>query len=188
MKWPVSWSSVHITVKELAPIVLAAAVWGKEWKGKTVRCRCDNAAVVAILRSNSSKHPLVMHLLRCLSFFVAHYQLYLDPVHLPGRCNEAADALSRDNLPVPAARPNSGSGSNPHPREHTRGSGPQNPGVVVHSLDDRAAFYFAQGLASSSVRTYQSGVSRYLRFLSGTGPYTPANIGECFMLVCISIS
>ena len=110
MKWPVSWSSVHITVKELAPIVLAAAVWGKEWKGKTVRCRCDNAAVVAILRSNSSKHPLVMHLLRCLSFFVAHYQLYLDPVHLPGRCNEAADALSRDNLPlflqlVPTADP-----------------------------------------------------------------------------------
>ena len=39
-----------------------------------------------------------MHLLRCLSFFVAHYQLY--PVHIPGRCNEAADTLSRYNLPL----------------------------------------------------------------------------------------
>ena len=89
-----------ITVKELGTIVLAAAVWGMEWRGKMVRCRCDNAAVVAILRSNSSKHPLVMHLLSCLSFFVAYYQLYLDPVHLPGKDNEAADALSRDNLPI----------------------------------------------------------------------------------------
>ena len=29
VQWPVSWSSVHITVKELAPIVLATALWGK---------------------------------------------------------------------------------------------------------------------------------------------------------------
>ena len=36
--------------------------------------------------------------------------------------------------------------------------------MVVASLDDRAAFYFTQGLASSSTKTYQSGVNRYLRF------------------------
>ena len=100
MQWPDYWGSVHITVKELVPIVVASAIWGQKWRGKTVRCRCDNAAVVAVTRSGSSKHPLVMHLLRCLSFFVAYYQLYLDTVHLPGRCNEAADALSRDNLPL----------------------------------------------------------------------------------------
>ena len=115
-----------------------------------------------------------MHLLRCLSFFVAHYQLY--PVHIPGRCNEAADTVTVQSTSVPTARPNSGSGSNPHPREHTRGSGPQNPGVVVPSLDDRAAFYFAQGLASSSVRTYQSGVSRYLRFCQARARPTSENV------------
>ena len=99
LQWPESWASVHITVKELAPIVVACAIWGPGWRGKTVRCLCDNAAVVAILRSGTAKHPLVMHLMRCLSFFVAFYQLYLDARHLPGTCNEAADALSRDNLP-----------------------------------------------------------------------------------------
>ena len=98
--WPESWSAIHITVKELVPIVVACAIWGQEWQGSSVRCRCDNAAVVAIVRSGSSKHPLAMHLLRCLSFFVAVFQLYLDTVHLPGRCNEAADALSRSNLPL----------------------------------------------------------------------------------------
>ena len=100
LQWPESWESVHITVKELAPIVVACAIWGPEWRGKTVRCQCDNAAVVAIVRSGTSKHPLVMHLMRCLFFFVAYYQLYLEAVHLPGIYNEATDALSRNNLPL----------------------------------------------------------------------------------------
>ena len=77
LQWPESWASVHITVKELAPIVVACAIWGPGWRGKTVRCLCDNAAVVAILLSGTAKHPLVMHLMRCLSFFVAFYQLYI---------------------------------------------------------------------------------------------------------------
>ena len=38
-----------ITIKELVPVVLAAAVWGKEWVGQTVQAHCDNAAVVEIL-------------------------------------------------------------------------------------------------------------------------------------------
>ena len=62
------------------------------WQGKAVRCLCDNGAVIIILRSGTSKYPLVMHLMRCL------YQLYMDGTHLPGTCNEAADALSRDYL------------------------------------------------------------------------------------------
>ena len=100
LQWPESWSSVHIMVKELAPIIVPCTVWGRQWQGSSVHCRCDNAAVVAIVRAGSSKHSLAMHLLRCLSFFVAFFQLFLDIVNLPGRCNEAVDALSRDNLPL----------------------------------------------------------------------------------------
>ena len=96
LQWPDSWVSVHNTVKELLPIVLDGAVWGPPWRGRTVRCQCDNVAVVVIVRSGTSRNPLVMHLMRCLSFC---YQLYLDPVYLPGKYyNEQADALSRDNL------------------------------------------------------------------------------------------
>ena len=68
LQWVESWQSVHITVKELVPIVVGCAVWGNNWRGKTLRCQCDNAAVVAIVRSGTSKPPLVMHLMRCLSF------------------------------------------------------------------------------------------------------------------------
>ena len=41
----------HITVKELLPIVMACAVWGNQWSSKSVKCFCDNAAVVTILNS-----------------------------------------------------------------------------------------------------------------------------------------
>ena len=51
---PESWREVHITIKELLPIVIGVAIWGRSWTGKTVRCLCDNAAVVAILNSGRS--------------------------------------------------------------------------------------------------------------------------------------
>ena len=97
-RWPVEWEGVHITSKELLPIVVACAVWGSRWQGCIVRCLCDNAAVVAIIRSGSSRDQSAMHLMRCLFFFVAHFQLVLAPAHIPGKQNVAADHLSRDAL------------------------------------------------------------------------------------------
>ena len=97
LQWPGSWADVHITVKELQPIVMGAAMWGAQWQGRSVKCRCDNAAVVAIIRSGSSREERVMHLMRCLFFFRAKFDLALWAEHLPGKCNGAADALSRDD-------------------------------------------------------------------------------------------
>ena len=109
-RWPPAWDAVNITVKELLPIVVACAVWGHQWRGSTILCRCDNAAVVAIVKSGSSKDRVAMHLMRCLFFFTAFYQMLLVPRHLPGRDNTAADHLSRDALSsflqlVPTAQP-----------------------------------------------------------------------------------
>ncbi len=96
---PRVWSDLHITVKELLPIVLGVAIWGNEWKGLTVSCFCDNAAVVAIVNSGRSKMDRAMHLVRCLSFFLARWSVSLVCRHIPGSQNGAADALSRDDLP-----------------------------------------------------------------------------------------
>ncbi len=98
LRFPECWSDVHITVKELLPIVLAAAVWGRNWKGATIRCKCDNAAVVAIVNSGRSKMDRAMHLMRCLSFFLAQWDVSFMCEHIPGVDNGAADALSRDSL------------------------------------------------------------------------------------------
>ena len=60
-----------IMVKELIPIVIATASF---LGGHTVQCKCDNQAVVAVISSRTSKLPMIMHLLRCLFFFEAHFK------------------------------------------------------------------------------------------------------------------
>jgi len=97
LKWPKRWHHYHITVKELLPIVVAVAAWGRDWQGRSIRCRCDNAAVVAVLRSGWCKNKYAMHLLRCLHFFLAAYQIRLTSEHIRGSRNRLADALSRNN-------------------------------------------------------------------------------------------
>ena len=97
LRWPPALQESHITIKEMLPIVLAAAVWGKEWIGKSVMALCDNAAVVAIVNSGSSRDQEVMHLMRCLTFLKAKFQFSLFSSHIRGVDNDLADALSRDN-------------------------------------------------------------------------------------------
>ena len=93
-RWPDLWAPFHITEKELLPIVISMAMWGRRWQGEWVRCRCDNAAVVATIRSGCSKDVLAMHLMRSSFFFLAAYDIRLWTVHVPGVQNNAADALS----------------------------------------------------------------------------------------------
>ena len=110
IQWPDIWNAVHITVKELLPIVVARAVWGKAWNGMTIKIKCDNAAVVAIINSGRSKEHRAMHLMRCLFFVLAQYNMFILAEHIPGRDNVAADSLSWGNLSlfhqqVPTAMP-----------------------------------------------------------------------------------
>lgn len=88
----------NIAIKEMIPIVVASAIWGRRWSGKVVCCRCDNSAVVAVLNHRSSRDGDLMHLLRCLTFFEAAFSMRLTAVHIAGADNVLADDLSRDKL------------------------------------------------------------------------------------------
>ena len=68
-------ANYEIMVKELLPIVVAVACWGKEWQGKAVVAWCDNMAVVAIVNSWSSRKAEAMHLRRCLAFLEAKWAI-----------------------------------------------------------------------------------------------------------------
>lgn len=108
--WSGVWEDAHITVKELLPVVLACALWGRRARGGRIQCHTDNAAVVSIINRGKSKDELAMHLMRCLAFFAAHFVVLVRATHLPGRENGAADALSRNRLSqfrlqVPLAAP-----------------------------------------------------------------------------------
>ena len=100
LEWPEIWLPVHITAKELLPIVIASALWGNQWKCKCICFRSDNMAVVDILKSRTSRDQLRIHLLRCLVFYAAFYRFNFVSEHVPGVLNTAADAISRNNVSI----------------------------------------------------------------------------------------
>ena len=100
VQWQESWLAIHITAKELLPIVIASALWGHRWTQQRVRFRSDNSAVVCLLNSLSSPDAHLMHFLRCLPFYAANYRFTFEAAHIPGTQNVAADAISRNNIPL----------------------------------------------------------------------------------------
>jgi len=98
VQWPENFPSFHITVKELIPLVIAAAVWGRQWGKQHVQFKSDNAAVVSIINGGYSKDQEIMHLMRCLHFLSARFHFRFTAEHIKGEYNTAADALSRDSL------------------------------------------------------------------------------------------
>ena len=49
-RWPSNWATVDIAIKELVPLVLAAALWATRWRGHQVVFHVDNMAVVAVVQ------------------------------------------------------------------------------------------------------------------------------------------
>ena len=97
-QWPPSWSTVGIMAKELVPLLLSCAVWGPALSRRNVLFECDNSSVVAAVNKGSAKEAVVMHLLRCLWFFVAYYDITIIAKHIPGVANSSADHLSRCHM------------------------------------------------------------------------------------------
>ena len=85
--WSPRLSHFSIAVKEMIPVVLAAAVFGPNWSGKVVQFVVDNEAVVSVLNSTSSKDTHLMHLVRLLVFFAAKFDFWFTAAHIPGRLN-----------------------------------------------------------------------------------------------------
>ena len=83
LPWSEGWMDIPITPKELAPIVLAAMLWGHLWHGQQVQFVGNDMAVVACITSGSSRDQLVMHLLRPLWLISTHYQF--NAIHIPGQ-------------------------------------------------------------------------------------------------------
>lgn len=46
LEWPAEWLNVNIAARELVPIIVAAAFWGKCWNGHHILFQSDNEAVV----------------------------------------------------------------------------------------------------------------------------------------------
>ena len=97
-KWPDQFRPFSIAIKELIPVVVAAAVFGFKWKGHLIQFSVDNIAVVHILNTTYSKDAHLMHLIRILVFLAAHFDFWFVAKHIEGRVNSLADDLSRNHL------------------------------------------------------------------------------------------
>ena len=82
--------------KDLVPIVIGAAVWGPLLSQKRIELQCNNQGLVSAINKWSAKDPIVMHLLCCLWFFTACFDIDATAIHIAGKSNEAADMLSRN--------------------------------------------------------------------------------------------
>ena len=93
-KWPPELQDASIKVKELVPVVISVALYGKSWRDQLV----DNQAVVDIINKTHSKESHLMHFVRLLVFFACYYNFWFRAEHIQGRLNTLADALSGNNL------------------------------------------------------------------------------------------
>ena len=99
IKWDAASQELPIMVKEMLPIVLACERWGPLWQNQWVICHCDNQAVVASIRSRTSKNSHCMHLLRALTFIKARHRFVLQVENnINTKLNHLVDDLSHDNL------------------------------------------------------------------------------------------
>ena len=57
--------------------------------------RSDNTAVVEVLRSGTSSNSNLMALLHHLSLLAARHSFAFTALHVPGKSNATADAISR---------------------------------------------------------------------------------------------
>ena len=94
----------------MLPIILACAICGPFWAHKSVEISCDNLSVVNIIKAKASRDQYIMHLLRCLDFFTANFDIRLRAIHIVGAINTADDAISHNSMQVfftevPYARP-----------------------------------------------------------------------------------
>ena len=172
-EWPPELTQTSIMPKETLPIVLACALWGRMWRNKTVLMYCDNQAAVISLNTGRCKETWTMHLIRCLFFIKAFYWLELRFVHLPGKQNALADALSSNDIGYFCSQGflfTGPSGTSVQNSAQSIGHvGNQAARLDIGYLDTVVQQLFSTGLADSTKNTYRAGNNRYIKLCSKVG-------------------
>ena len=97
LQWPPTLREFSIQIKEFIPLIVATVLFGCHWQSQVVQFQVDNQAVVEVVSSIYSRNAHLMHLTRLLVFLAARCTFWFSAIHVPGRDNRLADALSRNN-------------------------------------------------------------------------------------------
>ena len=85
-------SIVHF---EMMNVMVAFRLWAQAWTNSRVEVHCDNAAVVSVLNSGSSRDPFLAACARTLWLLKAKFNILVTVSHIRGKDNVYADILSR---------------------------------------------------------------------------------------------
>lgn len=94
-EWPDNWKPLNIAFLELFPIAIALRVWGCEMSNQFVTLFTDNAALVDVINKQTSKHSMIMVLVRDLVLTSLRHNIVFRARHVPGVENTWADLISR---------------------------------------------------------------------------------------------
>lgn len=101
-RWHGSWKQKgflkNIVLLELFPIVVALELWGASFRNRRILIRTHNKGVMFAINCLSSKSLPVIILLRHVVFKCLSLNIWLKAVHVAGRDNDVADALSRQQM------------------------------------------------------------------------------------------
>lgn len=113
-RWPLCWSDLHITIKELFPIVMLISLLHTQIANNNVVWYCDNEAAVCIVNELTSSNPKIMCLVRKLTLTLLLNNIRLTAIHIPGVENILPDLISRFQV-TPAILLQYGMSSYPQP-------------------------------------------------------------------------
>ena len=70
-------------------------IWGHHWQDKIIEIKCDNMAVVDVLRTRKARDGILATCARNIWLLTSLFNIQLLVNHIPGIHNETADLLSR---------------------------------------------------------------------------------------------
>ena len=92
---PLGFMNWSIVQYKMVNILLAVRLFQGHWVGKKVLVKCDNEAVVSVLRSGKTKDPYLGACARNILYVCALADIDIQYVHVRGLDNRVADLLSR---------------------------------------------------------------------------------------------
>ena len=90
-----NYDIVHL---EMINILVAIRAWAGRWANHKILIHCDNQAVVAIMASSKTRDLTLAAIHRNILMECAKFDIELNTVHIAGKSNVVADALSRLSL------------------------------------------------------------------------------------------